>query len=31
MSLSADEKNLSINGCSPGGGMCGSEVWTRVK
>jgi uncharacterized protein (DUF2147 family) len=31
ISLSEDDKNLSIKGCAPGGGMCGSETWTRVR
>lgn len=26
-----DEKTLNIRGCAPGGGVCGSEAWTRVK
>ncbi|MGB9186999.1 MAG: DUF2147 domain-containing protein [Methylovirgula sp.] len=27
----SDEKSLNIKGCAPGGGMCGSEVWSRVR
>lgn len=30
MSLSSAQA-LNIRGCAPGGGMCGSEVWTRVR
>ncbi|MGO9005965.1 MAG: DUF2147 domain-containing protein [Beijerinckiaceae bacterium] len=25
------EKALKIEGCSPGGGMCGNELWSRVR
>lgn len=25
------EAGLNIKGCAPGGGMCGSEAWTRVR
>lgn len=25
------EQALKIEGCAPGGGMCGSETWTRVR
>jgi len=27
----ANEQALQIQGCVPGGGVCGSEVWARVK
>jgi len=26
-----DEKTLNIRGCAPGGGVCGSQAWTRVR
>ncbi|MGP0059005.1 MAG: DUF2147 domain-containing protein [Beijerinckiaceae bacterium] len=25
------EQSLKIEGCAPGGGMCGSETWSRVR
>jgi uncharacterized protein (DUF2147 family) len=25
------EQALKIEGCAPGGGLCGSETWTRVR
>ncbi|MGO9132631.1 MAG: DUF2147 domain-containing protein [Methylovirgula sp.] len=31
MSVSADDRTLNIRGCAPGGGMCGSEAWKRVR
>jgi uncharacterized protein (DUF2147 family) len=31
MSVSADDHTLNIRGCAPGGGMCGSEAWSRVR
>lgn len=31
ITVSEDDKNLTIKGCAPGGGMCGSETWTRLK
>lgn len=27
----ADERRLLVTGCSPGGGPCGTQTWTRVK
>lgn len=26
-----DEDSLNIKGCAPGGGVCGQELWTRVR
>ena len=25
------EQTLKIEGCTPGGGMCGNEIWSRVR